>query len=77
MQVTDLFDLDAAFEISVHQRDREEERLIIALEVREHFNHPVYHPGSQASIDLGVSVQASCCVIFNFHFSQVLIYIIG
>ena len=77
MQVTDLFNIDAAFEISVHKGDSEEEGLVIALEVRKHFNHPVYHPSSQASIDLGVSVQASCSVILNLHFSQVLIDIIG
>ena len=33
MQVADLFDVHAPFEVPVHERDRQEEGLVVTLEV--------------------------------------------
>lgn len=54
VEVGDFLALTLVFEVAVQQTDGEEEGLVFTLEVGEHFNHPVYHAGSQVGSDLVV-----------------------
>lgn len=51
VQIVYLQDAAAPLEVPVHERHGEEERLIVALEVCEHLNHPVDHTCAHLSID--------------------------
>jgi hypothetical protein len=63
-----------AFEEAVEDGDREEEGLVIALEVGKHFNHPVNHARAE-SWRYFVLYQTIMSVELNFQFSLVLVNI--
>ena len=52
MQVADLSRLSLALEVSVEQRDSQEESLVVTLKVCKHLDHPVYHASPERRSDL-------------------------
>ena len=52
VQVADLPDLHLVLKVAVHQADRQEEGLVITLEVGEHLYVPVDHASTQGRRDL-------------------------
>lgn len=52
VQVADLPNLNLVLKVSVHQANRQEEGLVIALEVGKHLYVPVYHARSQGRSNL-------------------------
>lgn len=52
VEVADLARLRLVLEVAVHQAHGQEERLVVALEVRQHLNHPVDHAGAQGRRNL-------------------------
>ena len=52
MQLADLVRYIGLLKVAVHERDSEEEGLVLALEVGQHLDHPVDHASSQRGRDL-------------------------
>lgn len=46
VEVIDFLNAWAILEVAVHERDREEESLVVASEISEDLDHPVDHPSS-------------------------------
>ena len=63
MELTEHLLLWCEFKVPVHKTHCEEESLVIALEVSEHLDHPVYHSCAQALVYLRVVHKAIRSVI--------------
>jgi len=75
MEITDFLGRDCVLEESVLQVDCQEERLVVTLEIREHFNHPVDHSCPQNSCDFMVN-KAVTCVVLLLQVAEVVINVI-
>jgi hypothetical protein len=77
MKVAYLHFLISKFKVSVLQRHRQEESLVIAPKIGKHLNHPINHASAESRRDL-VSTQATRDVIFTLllQVSQVLVNIV-
>ena len=61
MQIRNLQLLARVLEVPIHDLHGDEERLLVAVEVREHLDHPVDHAGAHRPLDL-MTIQAVGCV---------------
>lgn len=61
-------------EVTIHERDGDEEGLIIAVEVGEHLDDPVHHTSADWRCDL-VPLETICCIKLELLRPEVLLYV--
>lgn len=71
MQSANLSRLRLVLKVAIHQADRQEERLVVTLEIVQHLDHPVGHSRAQRRCDL-VSNQAVFGHKFDFERARVI-----
>lgn len=73
MQVPYLLLALAPKEVAVHEANGQEEGQVITLEVSQHLDHPVDHPGSEGPRHGGVLAQTVCRQEFEFLLTKISI----
>ena len=63
MKLAQQFLFRREFEVAIHETNRKEKGLIVAFEIGEDLNHPVYHSSSETIVDLGMVHQTIGSVV--------------